>query len=68
MSEVPLASDDARDGEPAETDPGLVAHVESYEGAPDECTIYPAGLEDAALVTSWISAKEESYVALSAMR
>jgi len=47
---------------------GLVAHVEPYDGAPDECTIYPVGLDDVELVTSWISAREGSYVDVSTMR
>lgn len=65
MSERPLYDDDGGDTFPRG---GLVAHVETYDGAPDECTIYPAGLGDDDLMTSWITAEEGSFLPLSAMR
>ncbi|SDM97284.1 hypothetical protein SAMN04487949_3030 [Halogranum gelatinilyticum] len=43
------------------------ATVVHYEGAPDECTIYPTDVADAELVTTWISAQEGSYVSLAEM-
>ena len=49
-------------------DTGLVAHVERYEDAPDECTIYPGDVAGEELVTHWLSAAEGSYVSLAAMR
>ncbi|WP_311170678.1 DUF7511 domain-containing protein [Halobellus ordinarius] len=45
-----------------------LARIEEYDDAPDECTIYPADATPAELTTTWISATEESYVALDAMR
>ncbi|MBB6647015.1 DUF7511 domain-containing protein [Halobellus ruber] len=45
-----------------------VARIEPYEDAPDECTIYPANATADALTTTWISAREGSFVRLDAMR
>lgn len=64
MSERPLYDD----GGGATPRGELVAHVETYDGAPDECTFYPAGLADDELMTSWITAEEGSFLALSEMR
>ena len=46
----------------------LVAIVVEYEVGPDECTLYPCGASDEALVTEWITAEAGSYVALDEMR
>ncbi len=35
---------------------------------PDECTLYPLGLPAAERVTTWLTAREGSFVALDAMR
>jgi hypothetical protein len=48
--------------------PDLASAVERYEDAPDECTIYPVGVSEDELVTTWITAREEHFVALEAMR
>lgn len=56
------------------TDPGvapraepLVAEVvDTLEGR--QCTIYPDNVDDAALVTTWISADERGFVSLADMR
>jgi len=47
---------------------GFVAHVEPYDDAPDECTIYPVGVDDDELVTSWVTAEEGAFVAAASMR
>ena len=46
----------------------LAAIVVECEVGPDECTLYPRGASDEALVTEWITAEAGSYVALAAMR
>lgn len=46
----------------------LRAVVERYEDAPDECTIYPAGVDDHKRMATWISATEPSFVELDAVR
>ncbi|NHN60271.1 MULTISPECIES: hypothetical protein [Halorussus] len=46
----------------------LIAIVVEREAGPDECTLYPRGASDEALVTEWITAETESYVALREMR
>jgi hypothetical protein len=45
-----------------------VARIESYDDAPDECTIHPADAPADALTTTWITAREGSFVRLDAMR
>lgn len=42
----------------------LRSTVVEYEDAPDECTIFPRGLSGVERMTTWISAKEGSYVDL----
>ncbi|ADE04094.1 MULTISPECIES: DUF7511 domain-containing protein [Haloferax] len=49
-------------------DDELVAIVAPYDDAPDECTIFPAGLTEDELLTTWLSAQEGAYVALAEMR
>lgn len=41
--------------------------VVEYEDSPDECTIYPLETSEMELMTTWISAKEESYVDLDSV-
>ncbi|AKU07990.1 DUF7511 domain-containing protein [Haloferax gibbonsii] len=77
MEDTPLRRDDTdatttrpdapRRSAPAD-DEEFVAIVASYEDAPDECTIFPAGLAEDELLTTWLSAQEGSYVALAEMR
>ena len=45
-----------------------VARVESYDGAPDECTIHPANAPADTLTTTWITARGDAFVQLDAMR
>lgn len=40
--------------------------VETPDGR--QCTIYPADVDDVELVTTWITADEDSFVALADMR
>ncbi len=44
------------------------AVVVPADGRPDECTIFPLDVNEAELVTTWISAEEGSFVALEEMR
>ena len=48
--------------------PILFGCVERYDDAPDEFTLYPADCEESEVVTTWISAREGSYVDVEAMR
>lgn len=45
----------------------LGSTIVEYEDAPDECTIYPRGVSGGARTTTWISAKEGSYVDLESV-
>ncbi|WP_137284440.1 DUF7511 domain-containing protein [Halorussus salinisoli] len=45
----------------------LTAVVVEHDSQSDECTLYPDGASDEALVTEWITAEEGSYVALDEM-
>jgi len=45
-----------------------VARVETYDDAPDECTIYPEDADADELPTTWVSAESGSYVSLEEMR
>ncbi|WP_123533284.1 DUF7511 domain-containing protein [Halosimplex salinum] len=46
----------------------LRAVVERYDDEPDQCTIYPAGVDDHTRMATWISATEPSFVELGAVR
>jgi hypothetical protein len=48
--------------------PVLLSTVVHYEDAPDECTLYPRDATEAELVTTWLTAREGSFVALEDMR
>ncbi|SDY36394.1 hypothetical protein SAMN04487946_11291 [Halobellus clavatus] len=61
----PATPDDQTD---TPTDRRCVARIEEYDDAPDECTLYPADATPSELPTTWISAKEGSYVSLDEMR
>ncbi|MFC6904548.1 DUF7511 domain-containing protein [Halalkalicoccus tibetensis] len=41
--------------------------VETCEGRPDECTIFPLVAEEPLGTTEWITAREGSYVAMEEM-
>ena len=49
------------------TDMEYTAIVAPYDDAPDECTIFPEGLTEDEVLTTWISAQEGSYVSLDEM-
>ncbi|RQH00322.1 DUF7511 domain-containing protein [Natrarchaeobius oligotrophus] len=38
------------------------------ENAPNECAIFPRGATEAELLTTWITAHDDAFVALEAMR
>jgi hypothetical protein len=44
------------------------ATLEERDDGPDELTMYPAGAEGFELMSTWVTAREGSYVALSKMR
>lgn len=53
------------------TDAGPVALesiIERYEDQPNECTIYRSDLPEGRRLSTWISAKEGSYVDLQLWR
>lgn len=44
-------------------------HVEEYDDAPDECTIFPrVPTEDLPRTTAWLTAQEGSYLSLEEHR
>ena len=53
---------------PKPSDPVRIARVESYDDAPDECTIHPANASAETLTTTWITARGDAFVRLEAMR
>ena len=60
--------DPADDAETAWRIRAYVARIESYDDAPDECTVYPLYADEDERLTTWVSAKEESFVELETMR
>ena len=47
---------------------GDLAHrIEEYADG-EECTLFPAGCDEQALLTHWITAEEDDFVDLSEMR
>jgi hypothetical protein len=68
-------TDDGRDDAPLPIpadDPADVvqfaAEIVVTRGQPAECTLYPADAEGMELMTSWITAREGSFVRLERMR
>ncbi|WP_436930354.1 DUF7511 domain-containing protein [Halosimplex halobium] len=55
-------------GEPEAPTRELRAVVERYEDAPDECTIYPRGVDEHTRMATWISATAPAFVELDAVR
>lgn len=47
---------------------GFRAVVERYRDEPNQCTIFPKEMDQEERVTTWISAKEPSYVDLWTQR
>lgn len=46
----------------------LLACVQADADGPDECTIYPAAVDPERRTTTWISAKEGSFLAIEDCR
>jgi len=46
----------------------LEAIVEKYETRPDQCTIFPSSTEGVERMSTWVSAREGSFVDLQTMR
>ncbi|WP_276299325.1 DUF7511 domain-containing protein [Halorussus lipolyticus] len=65
---VPQTDDPLADPAPADRPSPLTAVVVERDDDADECTLYPADADDEDLVTEWITAEEDSYVALDSMR
>lgn len=69
MTNAPSTNaDDRTDENQRRKSDELTATVVEYDSQPDECTIYPKGASDEALMTEWITAEQGSYVALEEMR
>jgi hypothetical protein len=47
---------------------GVVAVVAETADGDEECTLFPADADEAELPTTWLSAEQGSFVALSEMR
>lgn len=46
----------------------LVARVQQYDDQPNTCTIHPVDADDLTVLTTWISAKDGSFVPLDEHR
>jgi hypothetical protein len=44
------------------------AVVETYDDEPDQCTIFPREVAGLDRMTTWITAREDSFIALARMR
>jgi hypothetical protein len=54
---------------PSDTGFALHGHVERYDDAPDECTIFPrTATSDLPRTTTWVTAQEGSYCSLDDVR
>lgn len=60
--------DDAIRTTESDTDQVLVAETVVSATGPAECTIFPRDVPDGARMTTWITAKERSFVHLVEMR
>ncbi len=49
-------------------DPSTQSTVVEYDDAPNECTIFLSGVSRTERMTTWITAKEGSYVDLQSAR
>jgi hypothetical protein len=63
-----LAAGSADSGRDTDHGSAYDAVVVSYDDAPDECTVFPVGVDETEIVTTWISAAEGSFVSLVTMR
>lgn len=59
---LPIPADDAADAVP------IAAEIVVSRGQPAECTLYPADADGMELMTSWVTAREGSFVSLERMR
>jgi hypothetical protein len=46
----------------------LQAIVEKYDDRPDQCTIFPTGSDGVKRMSTWVSAREGSFVDLLTVR
>lgn len=67
MTEIRLP-DDGTDATTADASRALAAVVVRHADEPDECTIFPTDADGEEIVTTWISAREGSFVGLDEMR
>ena len=67
-TDAPLTDDAADVPYAATASETLVSTVVEYDDESDECTIYPLRADDEERVTTWVSAKRDSYVSLEEMR
>lgn len=58
----------SHNSEEAWTATDLHAVIEEYDDEPDECTILPGGVSPERVTTTWISAKNGSFVPLDENR
>ncbi|SEH12694.1 hypothetical protein SAMN04487967_0920 [Natronorubrum sediminis] len=57
------------DSHHAESEPTTLDSVTiENDDAPDECAIFPRGVSDDILTTTWITAQADSFVSLESMR
>jgi hypothetical protein len=57
-----------REGPAVDAGPPIVAKTVVSATGPAECTLYPRGLPAGERVTTWITAREGSFVPLDEMR
>jgi hypothetical protein len=63
-----MSSDQDTTGEPVAEAWTYRAVVETYDDEPDQCTIFPREIADLDRMTTWITAREDSFTALERMR
>lgn len=63
-----MSTTDSAPGPEDSTPPPLEVRLAIHEDAPDECTLAPTDAEGIELMSRWISAKADSFVALEDMR
>ena len=52
----------------AERPPGLESTVVRYDGRPDRRTVYPPGLAGVPRMSTWLTADDDAFVDLAAVR
>jgi len=61
-----LTAEDESDPDRSRTN--VVATVERSDDGPDECTLFPCNVDGLDLMTTWMTAREDSFVDLESMR